>query len=349
MTRRRALTLTALGLAALLLAGLVAHRLALHQLRAAILQTLGPRASLDGIRLGLSGVEMQGLRVRGTGSDWPADDELRAARVHVQPDLASLLGDAWRVHSVTLDDAYVSVLRQRGGGLRALAALQPPPPRGDAQRRPLRIDQLRLRNTVVDFYDASVHTPPHRLRLEQLNTEVGPLVLPALDEPAEVELTALLKGPQRDGRLALQGEVTRGKQDARLAIRLQGADLVALQPYLFKLHDGGVRRGTLDLTLDVTLQNKRLNAPGRVVLTGLELADDTSIVGLPRLAVLSAMQRDGRIELDFVVEGQIDDPKFSLNEGLVISVTTGLARALGLTVGGVVDGVGSLIKGLFGR
>jgi hypothetical protein len=65
--------------------------------------------------------------------------------------------------------------------------------------------------------------------------------------------------------------------------------------------------------------------------------------------VLGFMARNDRIELDFTLEGRLDDPSFSLNESLSIRVASALAQKLGVSVGGVVEGVGGLIKGLFGR
>jgi hypothetical protein len=101
------------------------------------------------------------------------------------------------------------------------------------------------------------------------------------------------------------------------------------------------------------VQAQRLNAPGRVTLTGLELAPAPgplgTFAGVPRAAVLAAMARNGRIEVAFTLEGRLDDPAFSLNESLATRIAGGLAESLGVSLGGVVEGVGSVIKGLFGR
>lgn len=60
-------------------------------------------------------------------------------------------------------------------------------------------------------------------------------------------------------------------------------------------------------------------------------------------------KRDGRIEVSFTLAGRLDDPNFSLNEDLATRVASALAQTLGVSVGGVVEGVGSVIKGLLGR
>ena len=61
------------------------------------------------------------------------------------------------------------------------------------------------------------------------------------------------------------------------------------------------------------------------------------------------MSRDGRIEMEFRLEGRIDDPQFSINELFAARFAVGLAEKLGVSLGGVVEGVGSIVKGLFGR
>ena len=355
MTRHRKLIVFAVLLAALAAAAVVAHRVAVRQLQAGIEGALGPRASVGAISIGLTGVEISELRIRALRGAWPAEDELRARHVHLRPSIATLWSPGWRIGSVTVDAAYVSIQRSRDGRLRLLPALLERPASAASKGTPttVHVGQIVLRGGAIDFYDASVRQPAHRMQLEQLDAQVGPLDWPRLDTPAQVDLAASFKGPHRDGRLAIAGEVTPSSRDARLKATIRGVDLVALQPYLLKVNEGGVRRGTLDLTLDASVKAQRLNAPGRLVLTGLELAPSggllSTFAGVPRQAVLAAMSRDGRIEVAFTLDGRLDDPAFSINENFATKLAGGLAETLGVSLGGVVEGVGNVIKGLFGR
>ena len=350
-TRSRAAV--AAALAALLLAAALAFQFALRHLRTGIEQALGPRASVEALSLGWSGVEITGLRIRGERG-WPAADELRAERVRVVPEATSLFGDTWRVRRIEIEGAYVSLLRSRDGRLRVLPSLlerAAAPAAGPAPA--VRIGQVRLRGAAVEFFDASVRRPAHRLRLQQLDAEVGPLALPALDRPVGIDLKGRLDGPQRDGTVTITGHLTPATRDAELQARLAGVDLIALQPYLLRVNEGGVRRGTLDLRLSATVAKNRLHAPGTLTLTGLELGSGGGLLGtfagVPRQAVVAAMSRDGRIELKFTLEGRLDDPSFSLNEALALRTAAGLAERLGVSVRGVVEGVGSVLGGLLGR
>jgi len=354
MRRGRLLLVVTIAVAAVIVL-LLAFQLALSELRGAVERALGPRGSVSEVRATWTGVELLNVRIRAERDGrerWPAEDELRAARVVVVPDIASLWSSGWRVRRVTIDDAFISVLRARDGRLRVLPSLLETAPRPAAESlapaTKVRIGEVRLANAAVEFFDATVRQPPHRMRLEQLQAEIGPLALPALDREIEIDLEGLVKGPQRDGRLALAGQLTPATRDAKIDARLSGVDLIALQPYLLRANETGVRRGTLDLRLDARVAKNRLHAPGALTLTGLELTG-SSFAGLPRQAVLAAMTRDGRIKVDFTLEGRLDDPKFSLNETFALQAAGALAAKLGVSLGGVVEGVGGLIKGLFGK
>ena len=342
--------------AALLLAAVLGLRTASRQLEASLREALGPRASIGAVRLGLTGLEVTDLRIRAAPGAWPSADELVARRVSLRPGLANLWSRGWHVGRIEVEDGYLSMLRSRQGKLRVLPALleKPAAPGAETGSAPqVRIAQVVLHDVAIDFHDASVRQGVHKMRFESLEASVGPLAFPAFDEATDIDLQATLKGPQRNGRITIRGEFSIATLDAKLKAAVHGVDLVALQPYLLKVNEGGVKRGALDLTLDATVKAKKLHAPGRVTLTGLELASGDGLLGtfggVPRQAVLAAMKRDGRIEVGFTLDGRIDDPAFSINDNLATKLAGGLAETLGVSLGGVVEGVGGVIKGLLGR
>ena len=332
----------------------VLYQVALRQVRVGIEQALGPRASVASIGLGWSGVVVSGLRVRAERPAWPAEDELRADRVVVVPELTSVFADAWRIRSVTVDGAYVSVLRRRDGSLAVVPGLVRPAAKPAAGTGPaVRFGRIALRGATVEFFDASVRRPAHRMRFTGLEATLDDLALPALDQRMDVRLRAVFEGPKRQGTVAIDGWVTPAARDADLTARFDGVDLIALEPYLLRVHEAGVRRGTLDLSLHAKVARNQLHAPGVVTLADLELGTGGGLLGtfagVPRQAVVASLDRDGRIDLKFLLEGRLDDPKFSLNEALSLRIAAGLAESLGVSVGGVVQGVGGVLKGLFGR
>jgi len=348
-------------LAALLLVAVVALQFALRALPEAVARALGPRASVQSIELGWTGVHVRGLVIRGEPGRWPAAEELRADHVTLRPALSSLWRDGWTLSTVVVRGGTLSLLRGRDGKLVVVPALMKTASAGAARGNAsagaagLRIDRLSLDDVTIDFYDASVtRGAPHRLRLTDLQAEVGPLALPALDERASLKLTATVKGVQHDGSVQLAGRLTPSTRDADLKLDARNVDLIVLQPYLLKGGEAAVKSGALDLSLTARVAAQQLNAPGRVVLRGLELQSTGNhplgtFAGVPRQAVLAALQRDGRIELQFMLDGRVDNPRFSLNELFAARFAVGLAERLGVSLGGVVQGVGNVIKGLLGR
>lgn len=396
MTRSRSRAWWWLVAAAVLAAALLAAwQVALRQFQQAVLASLGPRASVGAWEIGLNGIVLSDVRVRADRDGplaWPADDELRAARVRLQPKWRSLWADeaaGWQLQRVHIEGAYLSVLRPRQGGPRLLPSLlerpavrtgaagSPGAPRvvpvvaqagGPPDRavdraaggppRPVTIHEVIVEDAALDVFDARIGRPPHRMQLAALQATVGPLQWPALDRPVPLALRGRLKGlpsagDSRDGDLRIDGTLTPASRDAQLAVRLRGIDLRVLQPYLLRVNEGGVERGFVDLDLDATVRAQRLQAPGRVVFSGLELASRPgvfgSFAGLPEQLVLAAVRERGRIELKFTLDGRLDDPAFSLDENLATRIAVGLAQSLGVSVGGVVQGLGQVIKGLFGR
>ncbi|HKX43467.1 MAG TPA: DUF748 domain-containing protein [Burkholderiaceae bacterium] len=363
MTRtRRRLVIGASLLLALALLVFIALQIAVRQLRTQIEAALGPRASIGAIEAGWSGLAVIDLRIK-AAAGWPADDELRARRVHVQPDLRSLFGGPWRIATIRVEDGYVSALRTRAGKTRILPALleeephrRNAPAAGEppgARAMPLvEIGRVELDSTRLDFFDASVRQPALKLSVEQLDAQVEHLALPALDQPIELQLAGIFKGVHHDGRVSIAGRYTPATHDADLKLRFGSVDLVALQPYLLKVAETGVHRGTLDLDMRATVQRNRLRAPGTLVLADLELATDGALAtfaGVPRKAVLAAMTDKGKLEVKFTLDGRLDDPSFSLNENLATKIASGLAESLGVSLSGVVKGLGNVVKGLFGR
>jgi hypothetical protein len=221
----------------------------------------------------------------------------------------------------------------------------------DAPATALVIEHMHFERMAVALHDATLPGGKmQHLRFEQVHGSVDNLALPRLAEPIALDLQGVFKGVERDGQVSLKGSLTPAAHDASLAIRLNGVDMIALQPYLLRLGERPVRHGRLDLALDASVANRVVHAPGQLTITGLEFGDSESgtFGGVERRAVLATLKRDGRIALKFTLDGRTDDPKFSLDEHIGVRVAAGLGEAVGGGVKGVVEGVGSAIKGLLG-
>ncbi|HSC81797.1 MAG TPA: DUF748 domain-containing protein [Chitinolyticbacter sp.] len=360
--KRRLRTALVILFVVLPLVAMLGLRLATQQLQAEVLAALGPEAEIAGLELGWSTLEIRGLRVKAPGG-WPALQTLAAERIVLRPELLTLFSDRIRIRSITVDGAYLSVWRQRNGKVRLLPSLlereAAVTPTASAASEAgagmgVLIDRIALNGARIEWFDGNVSKKPLRVVFDALDAKVGTLRWPELSDDTALQLAGVIKGVRHDGQFALDGRMRFADHDSQLKLTLQQVDLLALQPYLIKASETGVKRGTLDLQLASTVKAGHLRAPGRLTLTDLQLAPgrgwQASFMGVPRQAVLAALKnRDGRIVLDFTLSGRVDDPHFTLREDLQKRLAAGMAEGLGVSVRGLVEGVGDTVKGLFGQ
>lgn len=355
-----------LAILLLLVASVVAGiYFATQKLQSSVVEALGPNSEVGAIHLYWNAIEIEQLRIK-AAHGWPAEDELRATRIRVEPDLRGLLSRQIFIRSIEIDGGYMSLLRTADGKLRVLPSLLEKPKSTDAGPLPtVRIGHIGLDDAAVTFYDGSIRKPPLPIRIEHLNAAIDEVLLPGLIGHTRLNVTGTLKGNRSDGTLAIKGWAEIASRESETSTRLRGVDLVSLQPYLIKAAETGVKQGTLDLDIDATVKAKQLKAPGTVTLHDFELDPNSGgFMGMPRRAAVSMMQdKEKKIVVKFELSGNIDDPAFSLNENIATRFGSALAQSLGVSfegvargagaiggvVGGAAEGAGRVLKGLFSK
>lgn len=358
--KRRRLGLTVLiVILVLIVVGVVGPRVAVKVLTGKVAAALGPGSEVSDIRVSGSSVKVVGLRIKGPAG-WPAADALRADEVVIVPSLRGLFAGHYRVSSITIVRPYLSAFRNKEGKFLVVPGLQQGSagagqagasaakgPSGAGATPHVTIGRITLKDGVVEFYDATVAEPPLKIRLEELEATVHDVKVPGLAGKSKFELKGIVKGVERDGQVDISGWAEFGTKDSSVDTRLRGVDLIVLQDYLVKPGERGVRKGTLDLDLQSSVTNNRLNAPGKVTISNLELASAegklATFMGLPRDAVMAFLTRNGnKITVEFLLEGDVNNPKFSLNQTFAENLAFSMAKAVGVNLGSMVKGVGGL-------
>jgi uncharacterized protein involved in outer membrane biogenesis len=335
----------------LVVGGIVGFRIAVGIIKGKVVEALGPESEIKDIQLGWWAVEVHGLRIKGR-QGWPAADTLRVERVVIVPSLRSLFSDTIRVGSITVVRPYLSALRTREGKLRVLPSLlEAPAPKGKAPAGPparrVAVSRVTMEDGVVEFFDATVAQPPLKIRLEKIQATVHNVTVPSLKGKSQFDVTAVVKGVQRDGRAALKGWAEVATKDSSVKTELRSVDLVAFQPYLVKAAETRVQKGALDLDLQSEVSKNHLRAPGKVVISDLGFASakgalDT-FMGVPRAAVVNFLKnKDNKIAVNFLIEGDINNPQFTIREALATRMASGMAETLGVSIRGVAEGMGTL-------
>ena len=360
----------------LALALVAGYRMGVRLLQGKIVEALGPGSRLTELKVNWFTVELLGLTIDAP-KGWPAARTLDAERVTIAPDLLSLFTNQIRVSSIVVEKPYISMLRTPGK-LIIVPSLtehaEGEPPKGKGREKTsgpgVRIAAIHLKNGTVELFDATVSRPPLKTRMEEIDATIRDVAVPASDK-TRFELAGIVKGIKNDGRANVSGWVGPGARDSSSRINLAQVDMVALQPYLVKKNEARVTRGTLDLNLDSEVRNDILDGKGKVVLRDLQFAPSRgffdTFMGLPRNAVIAFLKdHNNTIDVDFTLRGDAGNPSFSLNEGLSTRIATAMAGELGVNIqnvaegmgilgrkgiegaGGVVESLGSKVKGLFG-
>ncbi len=333
-------------------------RAALYRLESGVRHVLGPDADMQDVSVGWPGILLvHKLRLK-SPKGWPAKETLRAERVRIVPTLRSLFSERMIVDNVKIDGAYLSVLRNKEGRLKLLPSIFDPayrrePPKPYSERRHVTIEEVELTNATVDFYDASVDDEKLvNLQLVDVEAELHDMRMPERDAHTKVDMKGVVKGEKdedgklRNGHFSVKGSVVVVTRESELAIQLDDVDMKSLEPYLLRRSETGVKGGSLSLKLKSTVKERHLHAPGTLVLKDLKLKAGKgftgTFMGMPRGAVITSLKdSDGKITLDFNLDGDLGNTKFSLNDTMAVRVAVGAAGALGIGLVDIVKDVGS--------
>ena len=355
----------------------VAYRVGVRLLQERIVEALGPGSGITEVKVNWFSLDVFGVSITAP-EGWPTGRTFRAARVRIIPNLQTILTDQIHISSIVFERPYVSVMRTSGKwilfpGLTETRDRKKNTEAGGANLslRAVTISKIELQDGVVDFFDATVTRPPLKTRLERVDAIISDIAVPSLRTRTHFELSAVVKGTNRDGRAKASGWLGPAHGDSSSQVTLHSVDLVSLQPYLVRIGEAQVRRGALDLRLNSEVRANRLDGKGKIIIRDLEFAPSRgfleTFMGIPRAALISFLKNnENAIDVDFVLAGDISNPKFSINEAIATRVAMGMAAELGVSIrglaeefgnfgrrsvegaAGVAQGVGSVIRGLFG-
>jgi hypothetical protein len=336
--------------------------IAVHQIKERIIETLGPNGSVEEIDVGFGHVTLSRVRLRGP-KDWPASDAMRAERIVLDVDMHSLITKPIHLRSVSVDNYYLSIVRSADGRVRILPGLRETAQEANATpdskereehaREEKLIDRVSFERGSMEFFDSSVQNPPYRVLIGDARATVDHIHLPALTDRTELSMTGSIKGPSHTGNVTWAGWMVIANKDSQTRVTLRNVDVATLDPYLLKKAGAkaAVTGGTIDLSIDATVKDYRIHAPGTLTLNHLQISDagnplDT-FLSIPTKAAIAALKdRKEQIKLDFVLDGDLRDPKFSLSESLSKKLAAGFAKVLGVSAEGVARGAGDTVRGI---
>lgn len=269
--------------------------------------------------------------------------ELRLTQIHTaaQPAGVSVQSVRWiepRVSVEVAEDGSSNLERilsqgtaPSSGGARGET---PPPKRTGGGRAsapyPLSIGTLQILRGTAGFVDRSIR-PAGILAMRSLDVRVRSLSTDVAAR-SSFSLNALIGGAPLKIAGILSPRLVNDATD--LKITAKGIDLTPLGPYVGKYLGYELEKGKLDLDLQYKVARRQLAASNLGRLDQFTLGDSTnspSATKLPvKLALAVLRDRDGLIELDVPIAGNVDDPDFRFGRVIwhaVVNVLTKVATA----------------------
>jgi hypothetical protein len=204
------------------------------------------------------------------------------------------------------------------------------------------VSMMTISNASVQFTDRSVQ-PPVKVSIDEVSGTVTGISSDELNR-ADVHLTAKAG---RGGPIEITGKLNPLSTNAPtdLRVSLADVDLVPTSPYAAKFLGYRLNHGKLGLQVQYEVSQRKLNAKNVVVLEQFTLGervDSPDAVKLPiRLAIALLKDRNGKIELDVPIEGNLDDPQFHFGKviahvivNIITKMVTSPFAALGAVFGG---------------
>src|SRR5262249_13786146 len=159
--------------------------------------------------------------------------------------------------------------------------------------------------------------PPYTVAVERIQGTIKGISSSKASAP--IEIGAALRG---GGEVTLKGAIDlfQPARATNLQLGLHRLEIPPLSP--ISVHYAGypVTKGRGDLGLDYAVHDQHLKGSNHIVTKDLTLGDKVAGGGnvkLPvKLGISLLTDKDGRITLDFPVEGRLDDPNFGVGTAI---------------------------------
>ncbi|KPK27666.1 MAG: hypothetical protein AMK69_10225 [Nitrospira bacterium SG8_3] len=209
---------------------------------------------------------------------------------------------------------------------------------------PVKIGSVNITNLLARFADVSI-TPHVVTQIERLTGTIKGL---SSDQLAKADV-ALEGTVDQYAPFKIAGQINPLSEDAYtdLTFIFKNLDLTTVSPYSGKYAGYTINKGKLSLDLAYKISEKTLVGENKVLIDQLTMGEklespDATSLPIP-LALALMKDRNGRIDIDLPVRGNLDDPDFSY--GGVIwnalgNLLTKIVTSPFAIVGGLVGGSG---------
>lgn len=204
-------------------------------------------------------------------------------------------------------------------------------PKGGENGQPaliFRIGELAIENGAVAYTDRTL-SPAFTTSFDELSGSV----IGISNIPPQQGKVSLRGRVGQVGTVNFQGTLgTLGTDDVSdLTLTMDNLSLPELSPYFGRYLGYGVDSGKLNLDLDYEIAGSRIDASNLVVMDRLALgqavASDEAVNAPVKLGLALLRDRDGVIEVDLPISGDLSDPEFSVGQVVMRAFVNLLVKA----------------------
>jgi hypothetical protein len=328
-------------IAILLIVGyLFASYYAVKFIQARLQQVVSPGLTIAEIEIKTTYLSARGIRY---------EDPLSKKRIflieemRVYPDLFSFLKGTLRIRECLILRPSFFFYRSREGSFIGPWTTMEKKERGkeiadDREREgkesiPIKIDRFRIRKGSVDFEDRKMGEPPAQIQLRELDLELKNIQYPFISSHSSIELKGKIRGRKRDGNIYAEGWIDLKNMDMETSFKVQEIDIKIFEPYYRRRVSAEIEEGQTNMEAKIGVKKRMIDAPGQLELFDLHIKEGGTVLWIPAKILVSLLKNKGnRIQIQFHVKGDMDDPQFNLQETFLTRVAVSLAEALGIPI-----------------
>jgi hypothetical protein len=215
----------------------------------------------------------------------------------------------------------------------------------------IKINRFRIRKGSVDFEDKEMGEPPAQIQLRELDLELKNIQYPFISSHSFITLKGKINGGKKEGSIYTEGWVDLKNVDMETSFKVQEVNIKIFEPYYRKRVSAEIEEGYMNLETKIGVKQRMIDAPGQLELVDLHIKEGGTILWIPAKTLVSLLKDKGnRIRIQFHVKGNMDDPKFNLQETFLTRVALSLAEVLGIPIKvvgeSVIKGAGKGTEGL---
>lgn len=318
--------LTAVFSAGLLLKN--ANRLLKHELE----KFFGKNFSVGTISLSCNGVEAKDISLiladRRTG--------FKSDLIQLKADPFGILRGGNKIASLSLDSPYLLLEVDKNGKLTVpFLSKKEPGGKSSHKSKVFVVSNFDVNQGSLDYIDRKVSPAPPVVKLREIKLRIRNIGMPSENIMSDYDVSAVLPGKYSAGTIKSKGQFNLVTKDSRAKIHIKHIDITGLKQYYQKKGDVEVTKGLLSIDADLIIASSQLKSSGKIVIKDLQFrsGSGSQFLGLPLLAVIKLLKdNNNEISLDFKMEGDLSNPKFSISDSLMQKLTISLAKMMGMPI-----------------